>query len=81
MEQADEDNTTGSLSPTTRDEAISRLETIQRGLTTFGHLVYGFPIDERVEVGPDGLAAVIHVFGFALDGTLNLLAPRAQEPT
>lgn len=77
MEQADEDNTTGSPSPTTRDEAISRLEMIQLGLTTVGHLLHGFPIDERVEVKPEGLAAVIHVFAFSIEGTLHLLAPRA----
>ena len=34
-------------------------------------------LDERVEVSPDDLAAVIHVFAFGIEGTLNLLAPRA----
>ena len=76
MEQADAEDNTGSPSDTNRDEAIHRLATIQRGLITLGHLVYATDLDQHVEIGPQDLAAVIHVFGYGVEGALRLLAPK-----
>lgn len=83
MDQAADDHTTGSL-PSTIDteEALYRLGQIRRGLTAFAYMLDDFDLDQRVEVGSGDVAAVIHVFGYALDCTCShlVLIEARQSP-
>lgn len=79
MEQADENHTTGPPTIDT-EEALYRLGQIRRGLAAIAYLLDDFDLDQRVEVGPQDVAAVIHVFGFALDSTCSQLGRISSLP-